>query len=549
MQRRRNVRDILLEAGIALSSERSLEGLLQRIVELAAEITGARYGALGILGPEGRVIELVTAGLSDEERAAIGPLPTGRGIVGALITGARPLRLRRISDDPRAAGFPPHHPRMTSFLGVPVTAGGRAFGNLYLTNKVGAEEFTAQDERNLLILAAQAGVAIANARLLRELRRRAERMTALGQITDAIAQRRSVDDALELIAASARRLAAADMATIAAPDASGDEMVLRAAAGAGVLELRGRRFPAEGSISKLAMVTREAVRLEDAAADRRVFQPVVRLGDMGPALFVPLVGAEESLGTLLVARRHGGRGFNDEDAAVLKSFAAQAAVAVEYGRAREAQERIALMEERERIAKELHDGIIQSLFAVGMSLQATALGVADEQTSGRIENAVGDLDGIIQDLRAYIFGLRPPILADRSLDGALRELVDEFGSRSATVAVADIDPAVATGLAAAAPDLVQFVREALSNVVRHANAATVRVSLHRGDPGIVLEIDDDGVGFDAAGPPSGTGLPNLRARAEALGGELEIDSSSSRGTTVRLVLPGAGAAPRAVQTG
>lgn len=368
---------MLIEAGLALVSELDLEAVLERIVELAVAITGARYGALGVLGETTPQIErFITQGVTDEERAAIGHLPEGKGILGLLIREARPMRIPEIGDDPRSAGFPPNHPRMHSFLGAPVRALGQVYGNIYLTEKQGATEFTEDDEAALVVLATQAGVAIENARLY-----------------------------------------------------------------------------------------------------------------------------EESL------------------------------------HAQEELARLELLEERERIAKELHDGVIQALFAVGMGLQGTAAMANDAEIARRIEHATEEVDRAIRDLRNYIFGLRPGILADRQLDQALQQLALEFQERTDVLTIVEVDPEVSAELASRAADVVQLAREALSNVGRHAEATSCRVSLRRSARGAELEIDDDGRGFDPAAPSSGMGIANLQERAASLGGDLSITSVAGEGTTIRATLP------------
>jgi two-component system, NarL family, sensor histidine kinase DevS len=363
----------LIEAGMVLASELSLDAVLQRIVELAVELTGARYGALGVLTPDGRSIQdFLAVGITREERAALGDPPTGHGLLGALIRENHPLRVPDIGADPRSVGFPPNHPPMTSLLGVQINGRGKVFGNLYLTDKQNADLFDDEDERILVVLATQAAIAVENARLVDETERKGR-------------------------------------------------------------ELR----------------------------------------------------------------------------------------------------RLQVLDERERIGKELHDGVIQSLFAVGMSLQGLASSTADADVARRLEAAVEDVDGAIRDLRNYIFGLRPGILADRHLDQALKEMASEFGARTGVVSILDVDGEVASLLASRAGDVVQLAREALSNVGRHAEATTCRVSLRRNGGGIVLEIDDDGRGFDVDATTEGMGLANLRERAESLGGRLEVESTPGDGTTVR----------------
>ncbi len=530
----------LLEAGLALSSELSLDAVLQRIVELAVEITGARYGALGVLGPGGEAIsEFVTTGVTQEQRRAIGHPPVGRGLLGALIHDATPLRLAEISRDARSVGFPPNHPPMHSFLGAPVKAKGRVFGNIYLTEKQGADEFTHEDEEALLILAAQAGVAVENARLYAQSRQRERRLEALREIATSILERTDPDEVLELVAGRARELVGADLATIAVPE---DEvsLIIRIADGTRAAALKGALFPREGSISGEVIASGRPLTLEDASNDPRVYQPIVRLGGVGPVLLVPLAAAGRTFGTLALANDAGGRPFDQADLELVETFASQAVVAIEYGRAQRELRRLAILDDRERIARELHDGVIQSLFAVGMGLQATASLIGDPDLAGRMEEGVSEIDRVIRDLRNYIFGLRPGILADRQLDQALRDLAEDFASKTGITTVVEVGSDVASELASQAANVIQLAREALSNVGRHSGATTCRVSLYRRDGASVLEIDDDGRGFDPqAAQGKGHGLRNLRDRAASLGGSLEIESAPEQGegTTVRVTIP------------
>jgi two-component system, NarL family, sensor histidine kinase DevS len=527
----------LLETGLALAAELSLPAALQRIVELAAELTGARYGALGVLGRDGTISEFLTTGVTAEEREAIGHIPVGRGILGVLIDDARPIRLHDITEDPRSVGFPANHPPMHSFLGAPVTARGRVYGNLYLTEKQGGEDFGADDERALTLLAAQAGVAIENAQLYEEARDRAQRLEAIRAITTAILAGTGTEELLALVVRHARELAGADLATLARPAGSG-RLTVEAADGLLAEQLRGTMFAAEGSVTGEVIRTGKAVVLADASADERVVQPIVRAG-VGPAVFIPLAVRGTILGTLTVANAKGGPLLREAAIPLVETFAEQAVVAIEYGRLQGELRRLALLEDRERIAKELHDGAIQALFAVGMSLQGSAALAAGGELRGRLQDAVEEVDRVIRDLRNYIFGLRPGILADRQLDQALQRLCEEFQERTGVVAVAEVDPQVAAELASQAGDVVQLAREALSNVSRHAGAATCRVSLYRAEAGLVLEVDDDGQGFDpAAATGAGQGLRNLRERAEHLGGRAEIHSTPGQGTSVRVTIPG-----------
>jgi signal transduction histidine kinase len=527
----------LVEAGIALSSELSLQAVLQRIVDTAAEITGARYGALGVLGPDGLITEFITHGVSPEQRAAIGHIPVGRGILGVLIHDAAPLRLAEISNDPRSIGFPPHHPEMHSFLGAPVAARGQVFGNIYLTRERRAP-FDEEDERALIALATQAGVAIENAHLYEEARLRGRWLEAVREIGAAILEGKEPEEVLEMVAHRARELVEADAATVAMP-LDEESLTVRVAVGAHEEELRGMTFPRAGSLNGEVIATGRPVLIEDAQTVSGAYHPLIRAGEMGPVMLVPLVLRGQAFGTLTVANMVGGRRWGAEDLRLVETFAEQAAVALEYGRAQRELKRLVVMEDRERIAKELHDGVIQSLFAVGMGLQATATLSGDGEIEQRISSAVDEVDRVIRDLRNYIFGLRPGILADRQLDQALRHLAADSEEKTGITTVVDVDPGLAAELAGRAADVVQLAREALSNIGRHAGARTCRLTLRRGpDRAAVLEIDDDGKGFDPkAVAGRGQGLGNLRERASSLGGTLEIDSSPGEGTTVRVLIP------------
>ncbi len=533
----RNRKDMLLEAGLALSSELSLPIVLQRIVDLAVQLTDARYGALGIIDSDRRGLkQFVTTGISARERKAIGPLPQGRGVLGVLIDDALMLRLADISQHPRSVGFPAHHPPMKSFLGSPVVALGRVFGNIYLTEKRSGAEFTHDDESSLKILATQAGVAIANAWLYEEAQRRERNLDALRAISNAILAGTDPQSVLTLIASRARQLLDADASSIVSSQGDGS-LVVTAADGTGARRLLGMAVPFDLSLSGEVIRTGQAIIAADASADARAYQPMVGTAHMGPAILVPLRLRGRAFGTLSVAKHVGGAAFEDGALELLEVFADQASVALEYGRAQSQLQRLAIMDDRERIARELHDGIIQSLFAVGMGLQAAASVAGSADISQRIESAVDEIDRSIRDLRNYIFGLRPGILADRHLDQALKEIVAEFAARSAVEVDVAIDPAVAADLAPRAADLVQLTREALSNVSRHASARRCWVSLKRAGARAVLSVRDDGAGFDVPSAPRGQGLNNLHARAKALGGSARVTSAPGKGTTVRVSIP------------
>ncbi|HEV2953889.1 MAG TPA: GAF domain-containing protein, partial [Candidatus Dormibacteraeota bacterium] len=443
-------REALIEAGLALSSELSLAVVLQRIVDLAAQITDARYGALGVVGPEGKLKDFVTTGIAAQDRRLIGRLPSGEGVLGALIHHPYPLRLEEISRDPRSVGFPANHPPMHTFLGAPVRAQGKVFGNIYLTEKRDGLQFTDEDERDLLVLATQAGIAVANATLYEEAKERQRWLEAFGQIGSAILSGAGLDLVLDTLVSLARELASADIALLSTPDPGGQQLIVLAANGQGQGSLVGTTMAIDPSLAGRTLTTGEPILVEDASQAAGADQDVVEAGHMGPLMVLPLKVRDRVLGTLSIARARGADPFSRDSLVLLQSFADQAAVALDYARARGDAERLAVMDDRERIAKELHDGIIQSLFAVGMGLQAAAieLGGPDSanravQAAARLDRSVTEIDRVIRDLRNYIFGLRPGLLADRQLDQALHALGDEVTRTSGLPVAVEVDPAVA----------------------------------------------------------------------------------------------------------
>ncbi len=511
--------------------------MLQRIVDLAAQVTDARYGALGVIGEGGDLVEFITTGLSAKHRRAIGPLPRGRGILGLLINKPRSIRIRNIAAHPKSVGFPAHHPPMSSFLGAPVQAMGKVYGNIYLTEKRSAQQFSEEDEASLVILATQAGVAVANATLYDQTRQRERWLDALRDITVDILAGSSADSLLAAIAEHARDLAGAASATVLTTSPTPDQLVVAAAVGAHADKVRGQAVPIAKSLSGEVMESGRPLVTEAAATHRDAYQPILRLGRVGPAIFVPFRVRGRATGTLMVTNLIGSRRFNPETVRLVEAFADQASVAIEYARAQVELRRLGLMEERERIAKELHDGIIQSLFAVGLNLQSAALMSGSRETAARVDNAVGELDGVIRDLRNYIFGLRPGILADRQLNQALEAVADDAASAGNIPIAVDVDAALSAALSPRSHEIVQLTREALSNVTRHSRAKHAGVRLTRIAANAVLVIEDDGVGFDTGKPAAGNGMRNMRERAAAIGGTLRVTTALKKGTRLRITFP------------
>ena len=525
----------LLDTGLALAADLSLPTLLQRIVDLAVELTGAQYGAVGVLAPDGvELSDFITSGLSEQQRTAIGDLPRGRGILGVLIREPTVLQLQDIGQDPRSAGFPPNHPPMRSFLGAPIRAHGRVFGNIYLTDKQGASEFSDDDEAATLILATQAGVAIANAQLYDELRLRERWLDSVREVATTLLAGDTARAALQLVAQHARELGNADMATISVPEGEGLRIIIADGAGAdGLLDVK---VPLSGSLSAEVIRTERTMVVADASRSP-LTQPMVSTAGVGPMILVPLALRTSTAGVLAVGRTAGRPRFAAADIPLLESFAEQASLALEYARALSELSRLGMIEDRERIARDLHDGVIQSLFAVGIGLQGTAAVVGDVQLADRIQQFVTEIDRVIGDVRSYIFGLRPTSLSAGNLTNTLEQIGHETEERTGVTVIVDVDGSLEAPLARGSAEVIHIVREALSNVGRHAAATTCRVSLRRDGSSAVIEVDDDGRGFDRESTLSGLGMGNLAERASAIGGTLEVDSEPGRGTTIRVTVP------------
>ena len=362
------------------------------------------------------------------------------------------------------------------------------------------------------------------------------RIEGLLEISQGILRGDPAGEVLALTARRARQLIGADFATIAIPTADRRELVIEVADGVAEDQLRGRRMDVQQSLAGAVFLSGESLVVEDAAADPRSAQDNVRAVGYGACIVVPLSVAESAFGALMVANLRNRGVFGEGDLRVVELFANQAAVALEYSRVRDELRRLAVVEDRERIGRELHDGVIQSLFAVGMNLQASAAIAGPGDVQDRLDGAVTELDRAILDLRNYIFGLRPAILADRQLSQVIAQLAADLEEQSGITVAVEVDARLAAELSAAAGDIVQLVRESLANVARHSGAATCRVSLLRVDGAAVLIIDDDGGGFDDAAPTPGQGLGNLRDRAAKLGGSLVLTTADD-GTRVEIRLP------------
>jgi signal transduction histidine kinase len=523
----------LLDAVVAVGSGLDLRGTLSRIVVAACKLVNARYGALGVLRRDGTALsDFVTHGVSDEQRAAIGPIPHGHGILGLLIREPHPVRLRDITSDPRAYGFPENHPPMHTFLGVPLRIRDEVFGNLYLTEKAGDAEFTDEDQQVVMALASAAGVAIENARLYQRGQQRQEWLEGSAEVVDAILGDTRRDQSLELVARRARELAGADLAAIFVVD--GAELDLAVSSPQNQLA-HGTRLPMDGTLLGQVARSGKPMVADNDAGPNSLSDPERELLRLGPAVAAPLGSSDGTLGVLIV----GVRGdidarYLEEDVQQVGSFAAQAALALERARAQAVQAQLAVFEDRDRIARDLHDLVIQRLYASGLRLQGTLRLIDDAQARSRMQAAIDDLDATIREIRSTIFELHQRT-GERTLTAELRSVLQEAESSYGVTPQWTLEGPVERAVPELVrPHLVATLREALANAGRHSGASQVTVRLEVGQA-VTLEVTDNGCGIPEGVTESG--LRNLRDRAASLGGELEAGPGQPTGTRLRWWVP------------
>ena len=528
---------LLLEAGVLLASDLSPRRVLERLVELAARVTGARYGAFGVLDEEGRFVDFIPYGMRREAVAAIGAPPQGRGILGLLVERPEPLRLARLADHPRAYGFPPGHPPMTTFLGVPVRGRGEVLGNLYLTEKAGGAEFDVGDQEAVETLAALAGALVVNARAYRALEQRETWLRALQQTTQAMLQGASVEGLLRAIVRAARELSDAELACVVLSDPERPSR-LRVAAVDGP---RGHRLehlllPERGTAS-LAVIRAGRPRL--VAAGSRQVAWIQQAGvPVGPAMVLPLTVDREVAGTLLIAGSPDRAAFRHTDLAQVDSFASQAALAIDHVRMQETLQHLAVMEERRRIARDLHDEPVQALIYVARRLERVA---GEPEVTGGAAAQLGEIRdlavAVADGLRQLTEGLRSEVLEQRGLGAALRELAQHFEERSGLKTDLRLEERGGRWPLEVEKGWLRIAQESLSNVERHARARRAEIGLRQRPDRLDLWVRDDGVGLPTrAGRPlrEGLGFSGMRERAGLLGGALKVRSGVGRRGTLIL---------------
>lgn len=532
---------LLLEAVLSVGKGLELSQVLRRIVEAAVVLVDAEYGALGVIGSDSRLSQFVTAGISEEDAAAIGHLPAGHGILGELIRHPTALRLTELGEHPSSYGFPPHHPPMHSFLGVPIRVGDAVFGNLYLTEKRSGGEFDAEDETVLSTLAVAAGVAIENARLYEEARYRERWLEANGEIVAGLLPGSGETDVLEMIVGHAVRILSADLGVLALP-LDGDTLSVALAVGVDADAHRGLTLPRHGSFVGAALSAGSPLISLDVEHDPRITAGPPRWQGLGPAVAVPMITSKRVRGVLVLARLHGRDPFTEQQTAPLLTFAGQGALAMEMTEQRASAEQLALLKDHERIARDLHDLAIQRLFATGMTLQSALRFVDHPEASERLFRAVDDLDETIKIIRSTIFGLRAHD-SGRVAHGlrvrtvtAVEQAARVLGFTPSLHMEGLIDTDVPAEIA---EHVLAVLSEALGNTARHAHASAADVSLIVRDRRLTLMVKDNGVGIPRNGRRSG--LRNLAKRAESLGGELTVETPAEGGARLvwRVPLPSA----------
>ncbi|MHC0429803.1 sensor histidine kinase [Streptomyces sp. O3] len=529
----------LLEAVMSVGRRLDLPQVLQGIVEAAVSLVDAEYGALGVIGDDRKLVEFVPVGVDDETRKRIGSLPVGHGLLGELIRHPEPLRLDELSHHPASYGFPPHHPPMHSFLGVPIRVGDEAFGNLYLTEKHGGAHFDEEDQAVVQTLAAAAGVAVENARLFSEARLRQRWLAASADFTSALLSGDEESHVLEGMLQQAVDITGADMGVFYFVGEQG-ELRGSIALGTNADVHRGFVLPSsEGTLVAAALAADGLVVVADVEHDERVTVQPERWKGFGPAVAVTLGTKERLSGVLMLARTRDRPLFSSAETTPLPGFAGQTALALELADRRRDAEQVTLLEDRDRIARDLHDLAIQRLFATGMTIQSAQRFIEHPKASERLARAVDDLDATIKIIRSTIFGLRERDAFDLPQRLRIRAVhaVDEAAAALGFAPALRMEGLVDTDVPAeTADEVIAVIGEALTNVARHARARHVDVAVVVSAEGVLtLTVDDDGVGIPEGGRRSG--LKNLAERAERLGGELSLARREPSGTRLEWRVP------------
>ncbi len=539
----------LHQASLELVREVSLEQLLERIVATAVEQAEARYGALGVLDEDGGLKKFVTVGMPDDEIQRIAHEPIGRGLIGALMNAREPVRVPVIRDDPRSAGFPKNHPHMTSFLGVPIRTGEKQLGQIYLTDKLGELEFTADDERIIQMLAGYAAAAIQNARILEEVRvrdaaltRRSEDLALLNDIASVLTSSLEIAEILNKTLAVLMHYMKVEAGAIFLLEDDGEtlRMVLHRGEAAEAFWNRSQFRMGEGIVGQVAS-SGEAHVSADLRTNSAAFDPAVLEAGFRQIAYLPLKSGEGVLGVLSVATKST-EPLEERGLKLLGAVGNWAGLALENARLHENAQRLAVLVERERIGMDLHDGIIQSVYGVGLALENAMHSIEEDPAlaRARIKDAIGGLNQAIRDIRAYILDLRPRQMGDDGLMKGLGRLATEYRANTfSEISMKGPETGLDQIPQVNALVLFHICQEALGNAAKHAGAKHVQVNVWMTDERAILEVHDDGRGFavEKMSTTIGHGLSNMQSRAHAVGGDVDITSGAGEGTTVLAWVP------------
>lgn len=533
----RDKMDGLLDAVLAVGSGLELDATLRRIVQAAMDLGDARYGALGVLAEDGSLSEFISIGIDSDTRQRIGNLPSGRGLLGLVIDEAKPLRLEEMSRHPASVGFPANHPPMHSFLGVPVRVRDEVFGNLYLTEKKYSETFTEDDEVVLQALAAAAGIAIENAHLYEQARLRQQLLGATSEVTTELLAGTDPTDVLTLIASRALELTESDVTMLVLPNSGGldvdddetaevAELTVTVCAGVRAERLTGLRLDADSTVP--GAVYRD--RTPRSVPGLMLRHPLTGEHPLGPTLVVPLRAGERTAGVLIAAREVGATAFDSAQLAVVASFADQAALALALSVQQRTARELDVFADRDRIARDLHDHVIQRLFAVGLALQSTHRRAKSPEVQQRLSESIDQMQEIVREIRTAIFDLhggadgQPVARLRHRLHDAVAELTNDAPVRT-TVSMAGMLDTVPSQLGEHAEAVV---REAVSNAVRHSGAENLMITVAVHGEELRITVGDDGIGIPAEVRQSG--LRNLRDRADGAGGTFAVTQRVGGGT-------------------
>ncbi|UEL29437.1 GAF domain-containing sensor histidine kinase [Pseudarthrobacter sp. L1SW] len=522
----------LLGAVVSLTEDLSLEAVLDRVVQSACELVGARYGALGVIGDDQQLSHFITVGIDDEGARLIGDLPTGHGVLGQLIREPKPLRLHDLGEHPITSGFPANHPPMKTFLGVPVRVRDEVFGNLYLTEKIDGVDFTAEDEDLAVALAAAAGVAIQNARLFEDSTSRQRWLEAGMEVSDSLKARpRSDTENLDMIAERALHASRSALALIASVAGDGS---IRCRTSVGVQSVPGGQEMPPGSVLAEVLATGETKALADPL---KVFDAEMA-EKLGPVLVSALGNNSDGHldSVLILARAAGGTRYTEVDVESSTVFASRIGLTLDLLKANQLREEHALFIDRERIARDLHDLVIQRLFAAGLNIQGLRRYTSDPFCNERIAEVTEELDGCIRQLRDTIYSLQARGSDQELLSGRVLRAVQEAASAAGFLPriqlSGPVDDAVGPEVA---EELLPVLHESVSNAVRHSGSEDIYVLLAAQEDEVVLTVRDNGRGFKD--PQRVSGLDNMRKRASRLGGTCVIESAPGEGTSVTWTVP------------